>query len=45
MREKEVMLSQKEHRKLNNLKKSQYPEHTPYGWIIGDLIDERLNDE
>ncbi len=48
MREKEVVLSDKEHRKLSNLKQSEYPEGVPYGFVISELIDKRLkrlNDE
>jgi hypothetical protein len=44
MREKEVMLSKQEHRQLTNLKQQNYPEHTPFGFIIGELVEEELHE-
>jgi hypothetical protein len=44
MRQKEVKLSNEEHRLLNKLKDSDYPEHTPFGFIIGELIEEELDE-
>jgi hypothetical protein len=44
MREKEVLLSNDEHRLLNKLKESEYPEHTPFGFIVGQLIEEKLDE-
>jgi len=44
MREKEVKLSNEEHRQLTKLKESDYPEHTPFGFIIGQLIAEELEE-
>ena len=42
MREKEVMLSDEEHRLLKEYKKAEYPDHTPFGFILGQLIAEKL---
>lgn len=44
MRTKEVMLSEEEHRQLTNLKQQKFPEHTPYGFIIGELVEEELHE-
>jgi len=38
------MLSEAEHRQLTNLKQQKYPEHTPFGFIIGKLVEEELNE-
>jgi len=44
MRQKEVKLSSDEHRLLNKLKESEYHEHTPYGFIVRDLIEKELEE-
>jgi hypothetical protein len=44
MRTKEVMLSDDEHRLLTNYKQEEYPPHTPFGYIIGELVEEELNE-
>lgn len=38
MRQREVMLSDEEHRLLTEYKDKEYPDHTPFGYIIGELI-------
>jgi len=44
MRSKEVRLSDQEHRQLSNLKRQKYAEHTPFGFIIGQLIAEKIDE-
>jgi len=44
MRQKEVKLSSDEHRLLNKLKKSEYHAHTPYGFIVRDLVEGALEE-
>jgi hypothetical protein len=44
MRTREVKLSDEEHRALTNYKQEEYPEHTPFGYIIGELIEEELRE-
>jgi hypothetical protein len=44
MRQKEVKLSDDEHRQLTKLKQAEYPEHTPFGYIIGQLVEEELHE-
>jgi len=43
MREKEVMLSDEEHRLLKELKSEQYEEHVPLGWIVRQSVEEELD--
>lgn len=40
MRSKEIMLSDDEHRLLSEYKQHEYPEHTPFGFIVAELIQE-----
>ena len=40
MRDNEVLLSDSEHRLLTEFKKEAYPEHTPFGFIVAELIQE-----
>jgi hypothetical protein len=44
MRQKEVKLSEEEHRLLTNYKQEEYPDHAPFGYIIGELIEEELHE-
>lgn len=44
MRTKEVMLSDEEHRQLTNLKQQKYHDHDPFGFIIGELVEEELHE-
>jgi len=44
MRTKEVKLSDDEHRLLTKFKQAEYPEHTPFGFIIGELVEEELHE-
>jgi len=40
MRSNEVLLSDEEHARLTNLKEESYEPHTPFGHIVGDLIEK-----
>jgi hypothetical protein len=40
MRTREVKLSDEEHRLLTEYKNNEYPDHTPFGYIIGQLIKQ-----
>jgi hypothetical protein len=40
MRNKEIRLSDDEKRRLQKYKTSKYDETVPYGFIIGQLLDE-----
>jgi hypothetical protein len=44
MRDKEILVSEEEHRLLTKLREEQYQSHTPYGFILGDLVERELAD-
>ena len=45
MRTKEILLSDEEHRQLTNFKEESYPEHTPFGYIVGEIVKEVRDDD
>ena len=45
MRTREIKLSDEEHRLLTEFKKEYYETHTPFGFIIGDLIEGELKND
>lgn len=45
MREKEVVLSDEEHRQLINYKDEMFEEHTPLGFVVGQLIKNNTDTE
>jgi hypothetical protein len=43
MRDKEILVSDEEHRLLTELRDEQYQSHTPYGFVVGQLCEEALD--
>jgi hypothetical protein len=40
MREKEIRLSESEHEQLKNYKIEEYDSTVPFGYVIGELLDQ-----